>query len=374
MIVVVLRFDGSLRRGPGFPTLTSRMATCGSCIGVSPHDSVESARESATFLPLAVGSCFLPIPVDMSSAHSEYEGLLLGLNWLCEQTPSRLFEQNEDANSSSGSNNILLIQGDCKTVVDQLSGDSLSRKLQVLHRQALERIDHLQGIFDTIEFQHIPRSENSICDNLCSNLLNAVASTSWKNCLIELEAIRGSTRDGPTERGSAGTKRKGVSKNNSLLLDILTHYLGSESSKIKDSLRPPLYSKFAKTAEEVGDYSTLIQVGELLESESRWHSHPSSLKGLGVLHQINGWKGVGKERKAVSLERKHRFLLNSGVSMKATMSHEALESLKTIPVAWDESVPKNWSPLLDEWWGKTKEKTSWDEGTSVWVDSQTFRS
>jgi hypothetical protein len=112
----------------------------------------------------------------MTSALAKYEGLLLGLDWLCEKMPSRLRQKYKGAPS-----NILLIQGDYKSVIDQLSGKSLSRKLQVRHRQALKRLDRLQGIGNKMEFEHILRSQNSVCDNLCANLtsIHAAALVSY---------------------------------------------------------------------------------------------------------------------------------------------------------------------------------------------------
>jgi ribonuclease HI len=298
----------------------------------------------------------------MTSALAEYEGLLLGLDWLCEEMPSRLRQKDKGPSS-----NILLIQGDCKTVIDQLSGKSLSRKLQVQHRQALERLDRLQGIFDKMEFEHIPRSQNSVCDNLCANLMHAAASASWKNCLAELETVRGST-----STVQLSSRKNDNDDNRTPLSDILNRYLESGSSSwIKYSIRPPLYSRFVTLAEETGDYRTLIQVGELLASESQWHSLSTPLKARGIMYQIGGWRGVGQVKKAMALERKHRFLLESDVSMSTTTAtpDEMLECVGTPIASWDQSISQNWSPLLDEWWKTANDKVCWEEEASLWVDS-----
>jgi ribonuclease HI len=393
-LVVVFQFDGSLRppRDPGFPTIPSRMGTCASCISTNSNPQT---KEAGT-VPLAVGGRFLPIPVDMTSAHAEYEGLLLGLEWLCEQLPShRLVEPKRSATESS----VLLIQGDCKTVIDQLSGKSLSRKLQGLYQQAKDLLDPLEEeFFDRIEFEHIPRSENSVCDNVCANLITAVASSEWKSCWNELETLLNVAHPSAAKQlvvlESSGTKTKRKqNKKNTPLSDILTRYLGPNTrSRIKYSIRPALYNKFASIAKEIGDFETLIQVGELLAATSQLCSAPSNntnksnnnkyfLMARGVGHQMDGWRGLGMEKKALALQRKHRVLLqntsicDSTATTRGQVSESSPEK-RTVASSWDESIPEAWCPLLNEWWTITttaSKRTYGEEGSELWVDVQSDR-
>jgi hypothetical protein len=58
-----------------------------SSIGIISRNNV------TVFIRVAVVSRFLPIPVVMTSAHAEYEGLLLlGLEWLCDDEMPKLGE------------------------------------------------------------------------------------------------------------------------------------------------------------------------------------------------------------------------------------------------------------------------------------------
>jgi hypothetical protein len=110
--------------------------------------------------------------------------------------------------------------------------------------------------------------------------MHAAASASWKNCLAKLETVWGSTSS--TLQGSS--RKNDSDDDNTTLSDILNRYLESGScSWIKYSIRPPLYSSFVTLAEETGDYWTLIQVGELLASESQWHLLSIPLKAHGIM-------------------------------------------------------------------------------------------
>ena len=121
-IVIILQFDGSLRppRDPGCATLPARMATCSSrlafcakrlptTLAVPLEQNASLGQELATtlasvpyvdFLPALddqstqqpnqklvtdfVGGRLLPLTMGMTSAHAEYEGLMLGLEMLLE--------------------------------------------------------------------------------------------------------------------------------------------------------------------------------------------------------------------------------------------------------------------------------------------------
>jgi len=53
--------------------------------------------------------------------------------------------------------NSLLVQGNCKAVIDQLNGKSIPRKLSTLHAEADAVVRALKGTFEVVEFRHIPR-------------------------------------------------------------------------------------------------------------------------------------------------------------------------------------------------------------------------
>ena len=406
-LVVLLRFDGSLRppRDPGFPTLPSRLATCASCLSTATTIAATIAaatehhrsNDCGGSTPLAVGSRLLPISFDSTSAHTEYEGLLLGLDYL-------LSKEGKDAvlarSKDPDNHNLLIIQGDCKTVIDQLSGRALPRKLRPLHQKVMEKIAKLQPqtdknknkkkknssiMFDEIRYQHIPRSQNLVCDNICSNLMIAIANAAYQNCWLELDHVLRLDDENNNDN-------KTSLRSSAVLSDIWARYLGGTSSSssssssssagsssiIKYSIRPPLYLKFANLARATNDFSMLVGIGESLASESKYHATKSAssayFQRLGICFQIEAWRGLGQEKKAMALERKHRVILSRKPTKtpppttKPTMM--MIEGAEEEVPAWNASICQEWTPLLKQWWISTSEKTtsSWQQSSAtLWV-------
>ena len=149
------------------------------------------------------------------------------------------------------------------------------------------------------------------------------------------------------------------------------------SSIIKYSIRPPLYLKFANLARATNDFSMLVGIGESLASESKYHatkSASSAFQRHGILFQIEAWRGLGQEKKAMALERKHRVILSSKrtktpppPTKPTTMM--MMEGAEEVP-AWNASICQEWTPLLKQWWISTSEKTtsSWQQSSAtLWV-------
>ncbi|KAL3937602.1 MAG: hypothetical protein SGBAC_007327 [Bacillariaceae sp.] len=351
--ILVFQFDGSFRppKDPGYPTVAARMATCAACFFfVSDQDD-----DMCDPGPLALGSRLLPISMDMSSAHAEYEGLLLGLEWLAKHSQSVL--SSADLHVSPAIPNHrqkLVIQGDCKTVIDQLAGKSMSRKLQKQHDRAMKILNECSRYFDTIDFEHIPRKDNFLSDRLCSNTMLAVESFHYRRCCSELDdALLDSDKQSPQKSS-------------------FQRYISSNTSLIRNSLRPFLLSKMLKLAEEQKDYQTMIKIGEysfmdskhfttVPEEETLWRAN-------GVSNQVNGLRGMRKEKKATALERRYRILLKS---------HKSIPLLSQIQTAanpvmqWDYStIEEAWLPLLNDWsqhatreqlWAQMSESTIWSQ-------------
>ena len=133
---LLLRFDGSFRGGAG---------GAGAVI-LSPEGIVQ--WQGARFL----SAC-------PTSAHSEYEGLLLGLEAAVAYRPSAL-----------------RIEGDCRVVLDSISGKSKSRKLKKLHTRATAALSRLPLVssrsglyasgFAKPDTESIAREENAHADSL----------------------------------------------------------------------------------------------------------------------------------------------------------------------------------------------------------------
>ena len=147
--ILILEFDGSFSppRDSEFQTITSKLATCASCIYHSTIDKQEIRQ------PIALGSRFLSVHVGFTSAHAEYDGLLLGLDWLVQTRKEFTLKQSNDSpRGEHYGEHHLIIQGDCKTVIDQLSGKSISRKLREKYEIAELQIEQLRDCSTRLNF------------------------------------------------------------------------------------------------------------------------------------------------------------------------------------------------------------------------------
>jgi ribonuclease HI len=203
--VVVLQFDGSLRpchsgRGGGSDAWIS---TCAAAISVDGRLHGLGGRRlltaTTTTLPSsAAGS-------RCSSIVAEYEGLLYGLEQLAKFLHDQHDDDDDDDNNrnnnhkrnfyNSSSTVVVLVQGDCKTVVEQMQGRARPRIMEWYHQRATAIIDHDIAPFlrgrrkqppqqqqqqqsttnnnnntnnntNSVLFQHIPRAQNALTDEL----------------------------------------------------------------------------------------------------------------------------------------------------------------------------------------------------------------
>ncbi|KAL7445259.1 hypothetical protein ACHAXH_008236 [Discostella pseudostelligera] len=170
-LVIIVNFDGSLRLPrdpvPGFRHNSGKeMASCSATVSFQLPN-----HEEASF---AIGGKLLPIVPGITSADAEYEGLLLGLNWLASAyNPNNCDRTELNRNVLSDATKII-IRGDCKAVIDQLNSKSSPRKMETHYNTAQTYIRDIQkSSFDkssrelSVVCELIPRDENCLCDAIC---------------------------------------------------------------------------------------------------------------------------------------------------------------------------------------------------------------
>ena len=443
-----IQFDGCFRppRDPGFPTISHRTAVCAACVGrvvdcenrsansiQNNNDEALGIEHEPKMIPLAVGARELPVSIETTSQHAEYEGLLMGLEWLVEliscQNEMKSYipavgSGGDDRNRGNPVGAMLLtIEGDCKTVIDQLSGKSKSRKLETLHRRAEELLEELGNmgtdatttVINSIsnanegfraEFRHIPRSQNSISDGLCNNYMSILDAKSWIGSIYELE-----------ETTNNQILEEGISSNYQTQPLSLSTVFETTARTTKFSLRLPLYEMVAKLAVETENHQLLINIGErVIEEESSLEgvqgyensnsSAPkvsrrtaTSIRKAGVGYQIRGWEGLGKAKKIKFLQRKHRVLLSNDDGNNYIISdlgkatelfpliddenrycgeeveesihhHHQLTNLGDVTEGeWNPLLPNVWKPMLDQWFASARFETvaKIDTFLPVWV-------
>jgi ribonuclease HI len=226
---------------------------------------------------VAVGAASLPIVPGMTSADAEIEGLIMGLDFACG-----LSLDDEEQ---------LLVEGDCKAVIDAMTGAARPRKLERTFNLVSKSLEGL-NILD-VRFRHIPRSANTLCDVLCEKVIDFTIQQALNELSCEL------------------------SKGSILITDILVRFFGG-SSVISYSRRPSLYFELYQQAVTSRDGLAVINIGRHLEVDARaWPpcNHLESelcrqfLAGLAIQMQIRGHEMMGDSRLALRLRQKHRRVL-----------------------------------------------------------------
>lgn len=214
-LVIILRFDGSFRPPrdpiPGFRHTANVIQVDGSTKNESGGDATKLALCSATIslvkfmapnqcsepeIMHAIGGKYLPIEIGMTSAHSEYEGLLLGLDYLVEAFSSPIPGKAPllpDTNQFYSQNATLMVRGDCKTVIDQMNSKSTPRKMEQHYNSAMSKIEKIRQLYTdccnqrlnsgdidstyrqlNVRYEHIPRELNYVCDKICKMIMQHV--------------------------------------------------------------------------------------------------------------------------------------------------------------------------------------------------------
>ncbi|EOD12290.1 hypothetical protein EMIHUDRAFT_257186, partial [Emiliania huxleyi CCMP1516] len=162
MLMLQLRFDGSFRAGGA-----------GGAAAVLSKDGVVW-WEGARFVP----SC-------VTSSHAEFEGLILGLEAARALSPDAL-----------------RVEGDCRVVIDQMSGKARARKLSEPAGRAREALARLP-LGSAPSFGAIVREENARADALARAAVDAL------HVAAALAAARGGGLRASTARGCAAPAAEG---------------------------------------------------------------------------------------------------------------------------------------------------------------------
>ena len=273
-LLLILQFDGSLRppRDRGFPTQKlGRLASCSAIVLSNDRRRV-----------LAIGGQTFPLVAGMTSADAEFEGLLLGLEFLCH-TRHPL-----DSNDSIASPS-LLVEGDCKAVIDIMNRDARARKVASRYDVAMRYITELDPV--SVEFRHIPRDMNQLGDSICREVIQFAIDQNVDElkALLESQAITVS--------------------------DAVQKYF-DERSIIPFSDRISVYDILWKHARQSGDGAGLDHLGKVIERDAKlWPTTTGqtpcklSLTSLAIRIQLEGHDLLGTRREAGTLRQRHRFVL-----------------------------------------------------------------
>jgi hypothetical protein len=393
---IVLRFDGSWKqpRDPEFPTSSlGRMAACAACILIPKEQPDGPLVEHTVAL---VGGRRLDVGVGLvrGSAEAEYEGILLGLDGLLQLYDDSDVHGIFHSSSAAATFTTITIEGDCKTVIDQLQGSSRPRKLDHYYNRAIDLIQQLPFEF---RYQHIPRAENVLCDRICARILEEQQLEAWESAHEELSLIYMNDAFEGEDNSSED-----------LLSSFLHRHFGPGKNFIPLSRRPPLYRSIASTASRIRDFAAIVQVGSMLETEVKtaWTNvRTSSVSSMAmpknetadlpvsldqrfkdkllidaVVYQAWGLQNLGKEKKEAIVKRKHRYLLEKysdyATTVEVALNGEApfaalLPGSEGAAIASksSRSGEDEWPPLVTHWYDEASLSNSWRDESMFWTSS-----
>jgi len=266
LALIILQFDGSLRqpsdRLKGLAMDPKRLGIgIGTCSAALLSCDGELINLTSKQIP--------PFP-GLTSAHAEYEGLLLGLGTLLASVreDSRCSRELKTRAHLCGSPAIT-VQGDCKAVIDQMNYKSKPRMMETNFKQAVDLKDRIEkecncaqgdGNF-TISFEHIPREMNTLCDEACQQAAcekQHEAELALWDLIQKYQSSHSKTNNGP---------RKSKQKLNlsSLLKEALNSPLICSSARIS------FVCELTDLAMDAKDTATLRDAsGFFFEMSRRW--------------------------------------------------------------------------------------------------------
>lgn len=285
--LLILQFDGSLRspstlrpnedvRPHHIRSPSSPMASCAAVLLKDDGRTIQSLG----------GKPLLSVDLTITSADAEYEGLLLGLKhllYLCENQslPSdRMESYSDDVSSAMNAGNfttVVLIQGDCKMIIDHLNQRAIPRKQRRYYDESKELMDRIQSVTSVTEkrrinfqFQHIPRNENKLTDFLCQIAIAVLQKKAVEDLQqMTKDASEFNNGDNPQPVKLPTSKKKRLIFSETPFSTPLTHLSNEIGSYIPLYARPALVCNLACAAIETDDPVALRLCGQMIVREAK---------------------------------------------------------------------------------------------------------
>jgi hypothetical protein len=423
---LTVQFDGSLRYPSDFGHPTSslaRIAACAACLLLDTTNSDGSNPTTFDRSRVVVqlgGKLFPSVSSTTSSGEVEYEAFLFALQGLLSYL--RELSVNEEAVDENRGHLQIVVQGDCKTVLDQMNGISHPRKLVDYHRRAQVLLECVQdalpatGIATAVSndgrilFQHVPRGENMLCDRLSACIVWDHQEMVYQRLCRDVEGLS----NPPVRDHATGTAIKStvilMTSETSSLVGILQKYFAPGTSVVALSRRPRLYRVMARLAVQAADFATLLQIAAMyqddvqacqkqsssretlrtapgsalskrpLESPSI-HSTAEDLACMmteAILFQIVAWERMKQPKKAGALRRKYAWQLQQwncdpiSAQWWQPMSNATNSrggdggSGEGVMEPGGHALQPDWPPLVRQWLDQAQTSSIWKETRSYW--------
>lgn len=290
-IALILQFDGSLRVPKDPNPEVSHEISCkflpkmASCASALLRENFEESDEHNNDNDILGTNGKILHQIDLTSADVEYEGLILGLS----QVANFFYESLKSTNGlkSNEKTTIIIVRGDCKTVIDQMNTVSKPRKQRDYFNKATDLVEEIKSNFAvSFKFEHVLRHQNELCDSICHEVIQSYQMEIVATLESSIEEIRAKK---PFTLPSSKKKRlKCRDTHFASLIHDLSIWDSRSQSRIPLSVRPYWLSKAALYAEQINDYVAMRLIGEALMTESeQWQKQGLHCMDKSYLSQMN---------------------------------------------------------------------------------------
>lgn len=281
--LILVRFDGSLKppKSDGTARITFAAATISS-----------STRNQDI---LYIGASRLDATEYTTSGEAEFAGLILGLEGILE------YQDSLSAYIECG--DTIQVEGDCKTVIQQMQGRSLSRKLGPLCQVAKAKLSQIPW---KVQFAFVPRVDNFFCDRICYGLMVSRHQYVVQEFCDHVLEILGNDNE-------QSSKHDAFEK-------LLADYFINGKTTLSGFGRLQVYSILTKAALLDEYFELVCDIGQRMQqladtmlsafSEKKWNrTELVRLKVEGIEYEIDALRRLGQEKEAVKVERREKTML-----------------------------------------------------------------
>lgn len=317
-IGLVLQFDAAWHS-------ERRIGACGSAVYV----------ENGCFTPVALGACYISRSLGCSSSGAaEYDALIFGLAYVASHV-NRLHAM--DSKVGDKNRMCLTVQGDCRTVIDQMRGKASPNILKARHTAASDLVQSLNeslradDVTLVVDYALLSRDDNQAAD--------AVAGAA-------IEVVQTAT----------------VQRFEDLLQSDLLHEASDsiDTPDLPTALAPALLMRLAEYARAKGDSAAMHEAARALAEHARVYKTARPLAATSVQLEVEALRLGGDVSGSKALEHQRRFVLAKEDVVAVAACVAASENAIRSP----SSSTGSWSAALRAWKDAAGKRSEGHLGTS----------
>ena len=357
LLTLVLYFDGSWY--PPISASKSRrinssacIPSCSACcfIDRSPNNNWNNDNNCSSTDDLdllAIGAKCLSKSSCLSSAHAEYEGVILGLEMLIQLLSKCINHDDSISHIYTDSKCEVIIRGDCKTVIQQLQEVSVSRKLMAQYERylGLKRclLHSLSGIMDiSLSYQLISREDNEFADYVGRKITYCVQDSLYEH--LYDDSLHSNDIDMLTTYQKLDECKK------YLLPSQLFVLLSNVANKCIDDFK----------SQQMNNVHILERIGSEFRTNSQYFFHGNKIqrfiRAKGIRYEIEAMINSNRDSEALAFMNRYRYILNMDTVMDCdlrleanTSERETASDFSNLSYLYKQSVVyKEWRELLNE--------------------------